>query len=169
MHRTCSQTLSIEVDENSNFVLFHLNVLLALKILNFGTRSGPYSLSNKLFKASGITLAEQLLGLFRVCVERGVLLKKIDLAPVQENSLDIMDPNNWRPISQFNVVSKVFEKDFPARLTKVISANEDLFRNQYAFRSSPSPERLLRIVLDISEETSRWDPSSCERSEICSS
>ena len=74
--------------------------------------------------------------------------KVSSVAPVFKNIMERSTDKNYRPVSLFSVVSKVFEKLANNRIVDHLEIYGFFFYFQYGFRSSRSMADLLTVVSD---------------------
>ena len=130
---------SIAIPETSPNDL--LNVINSLK-------SKPCSiddLSVCIIKQNARILAEPLSQLFNQSVNSGIFpdrLKRARITPIYKKGSK-SDINNYRPISNLHVLSKIFEKTMKVYLVDFIVKNEIITPKQFGFQKNKSTEDAL--------------------------
>ena len=99
-------------------------VLKILKKLDSNTSPGPDSIPSIAVKSAAVFIAPILTSLINSSLSLGVFPDELKLAKVTPiyKSGDTTSPNNYRPISMLNIVSKVFESVIAVRLQSYLES-----------------------------------------------
>ena len=119
--------------------------------LNNKKSSGYDLISNRVLKATNITISSYLKTLFNQCIYEGVFPDTFKIAQVIPlfKGGNKEDCNSYRPISLLPSLGKLFEKLLSSRLTNHLNMHDILSKHQFGFRESFSTELAL---IDIHEK-----------------
>ena len=116
--------------------------------------TGPNSIPTKLLKTFAKEIKTPLSDLVNLSFECGlfpVILKIANLAPIYKKG-DLLECNNYRPISLLSNVSKIIKKLVHKRLTIFLEQKELFYDLQFGFRNNTSTNHAL---IHITEKKNR--------------
>ena len=123
-----------------------------IRLLPLNKAAGLYSTPVRILKTASHLLSYPLATMINKSVQMGVYpnkLKHAKIIPVYKSD-DIIDPNNYRPISLLSIFNRIFEKVMCNRLQIFLDKHEVLYYSQYGFRKNCSTEHaLIDIVSKI--------------------
>ena len=131
--------------------------LLILNRLDEHKSCGPDMLPNKIFKLTGILIAEPLTQLFNKSLSCGRFphsWKEAIVHPVFKNKGSSSDPQNYRPISLLPCISKILEKIVYNRIYSHLTENQLLTEKQSGYRPKHSTYTASTDVSDASHKQS---------------
>ena len=100
--------------------------------------TGHDEISNEILKCCSPIIEKYLTTLFNRCIEDRTISEKMKIAkviPFFKNG-DNNQPENYRPISRFTAMSKIFEKLLLKRMSTFESKHKILTPNQFGFRKN---------------------------------
>ena len=149
------QQLYLDGMKNHNcrfkFNMVTLQDLLKLeKSLKPKLSSGPDDIPSKIIKKAIITIPFIFLHLINISIITGTIhdrLKEAIIIPIHKKG-DKNDPNNYRPISLINAISKILEKIVAFQLRKYLENNHLLNNQQFGFRTGHSTTHAMISALN---------------------
>ena len=108
-----------------------------IKEIKISKSSAIEGLSTRLLKDAFEVLSFELTYLYNSCLQFGIFPKDWGLSkitPIPKTSHHSTDPNDWRPISQICLPSKLLEKIIHQQLYHYLDVNNILSPHQYGFR-----------------------------------
>ena len=111
-------------------------VLDTIKSLKNTKSTGYDDFSTKFIKLSATLIAPELVKIFNLAINKGIYpdnLKIAKVIPIFKKG-DQTSVNNYRPISIFSPINKIFEKILYSRLLKYIDKSNLLYKYQFRFR-----------------------------------
>ena len=125
-----------------------------LKTLNIRKSIGPSSIPTRLLKQFSKEISIPLEKLINLSFETGIFpdtLKLASVIPVFKKG-DLLQCNNYRPISLTSNISKIMEKLVHQRLYLFLESNKVLYDEQFGFRNKHSTAHaLIEITKKIRE------------------
>ena len=118
------------------------------------TSRGPDGLDARFVKFVCDEIAEPLTHIYNLSIRTGTFpnrLKEASVIPIFKDG-DMTDPNNYRPISLLNVLSKILEQSVNTRLTKFLETTGFYSDRQFGFRRGRGAHDALRTVNDYVTE-----------------
>ena len=125
-------------------------VLQSVMNLKTSHTVGSDGISSYLLQKTIHNILEPLTNIFNLSFKQGIFpfcYKTAKVIPVHKQN-DVMEMNNYRPISLLPVLSKMLEKLMYSRLNSFIDSNNFLSDAQYGFRKFKSTEL---AVLDLTQ------------------
>ena len=121
-----------------------------LKSLDTNTSPGPDSIPPIAVKSATVFIAPTLTYLINASLSIGVFPDELKLAKVTPiyKSGDTTSPNNYRPISMLNILSKIFESIIAVRLQSYLESISFFYVNQFGFRKNHSPALAISFLVD---------------------
>ena len=119
--------------------------------LNLSRASGPDCIPVVVLKNYDPELSDVLAELFNKCLKESCFpdcWKVLSVVPVFENLGERSTTQNYRPVSLFSVVSKIFEKLVSNRIADPLEKSGRFSDIQYGFRSSRLTADLLTVISD---------------------
>ena len=116
--------------------------------------TGPNSIPTKLLKTFVKEIKTPLSDLVNLSFECGlfpVILKIANLAPIYKKG-DLLECNNYRPISLLSNVSKIIKKLVHKRLTIFLEQKELFYDLQFGFRNNTSTNHALIHITEKKTE-----------------
>ena len=132
------------------FLPYADEVISIVNSLKNSDSSGYYEIATNLIKKVVAHIAEPLSLIINPCLSVGIFpdkLKTAKVCPVFKSG-DIMEFNNYRPISLLPSFSKIFEKIIANRLLSFIEKHNILSSTQFGFRKNHSTSLALLEVID---------------------
>ena len=120
-----------------------------LKDLVSDKASGPDNITNRMLKMSSNTMAPILTKLFNKIIDSGQFpeIWKSGIVTVLYKQDKKENPNNYRPITLLNTISKLFEKIIHNSILNHLLENNFIYKNQSGFLPGHSTsDQLLSIV-----------------------
>ena len=125
-------------------------VKILIKEIKITKSSAIDGLSTRLLKDAFEVLSFELTYMYNSCLQFGTFPKNWGLSkitPIPKTNPHSTDPNNWRPISQICLPSKLLEKIIHNQLYHFLDVNNILSPNQYGFRKGLSTSMAIFDVL----------------------
>ena len=125
-------------------------VKILIKEIKITKSSAIDGLSTRLLKDAFEVLSFELTYMYNSCLQFGTFPKNWGLSkitPIPKTNPHSTDPNNWRPISQICLPSKLLEKIIHNQLYHYLDVNNILSPNQYGFRKGLSTSMAIFDVL----------------------
>lgn len=140
-------------ESGCNFILNNVTSREIIKLIRRMKNKkslGPDGISSHLIKQCGIPLAEPLAHLINDSFSSGVFPSELKVARVKPifKKGDSMEMGNYRPISNLNAFSKIFEMAMNDRITKFFEINNLLAKDQHGFRKGRSTETAIGALTD---------------------
>ena len=111
--------------------------------------SGYDNISNVLLKEIGSYIVSPLTVIFNESLMMGIfpdVMKLADVVPLYKAKEKFLE-TNYRPISLLTTMSKILEKVVYNRVYKFLDDNDQLYENQYGFRSRHSCDNAIGDVI----------------------
>ena len=127
-------------------------VIRLIRKLNDSSRAGVSCISTRIFKACADELAPSLVKLFNFCIDHSCQPDEWKFAfvhPLYKGKRAVDDRDNYRGISIFPPISKVFERVVASQITCYFENNSLFFGEQHGFRPIHSCETALQSILDV--------------------
>ena len=122
-----------------------------IKTLNIRKSIGPSSIPTRLLKQFSKEISIPLEKFINLSFETGIfpdILKLASIIPVFKKG-DLLQCNNYRPISLTSNISKIMEKHVHQRLYLFLESNKVLYDEQFGFRNKHSTTHAL---IEITEK-----------------
>ena len=138
-----------------NFIFRHANLGDILKIINnlvSEKACGVDDITNKMLKLSIHSISPLLTVLFNNLIDRNIFPNtwKLGIVTTIYKKGDKSDPNNYRPITLLNTISKIFERVLYNSMYSHLIENSLIYHLQSGFLSGHSTaDQLLAICTDI--------------------
>lgn len=119
------------------------------------TSSGPDGLPNKVLKNILELKPNVISKLMNLSLQHAyvpVRLKTAKIIPIYKKSGNKDDPNNYRPISLLNTLSKILEKLVAKQLRNHLDINNILYKRQFGFRKNHSTTHAMIATLKHLEQ-----------------
>lgn len=116
---------------------------------------GTDEICSSILKAASSVLKAPLSKTLNNCINQGVFPKCLKIAkviPIHKNGVKT-DPNNYRPISLLNCLSKVFERALYNRMLDFISQEKILSPSQFGFRKNRNCTHALTCLTEFMRQT----------------
>ena len=127
------------------------DILKELKKLNAKKSSGPDDFPNKLLSLSAEYIYRPITQIFNASISEATYPDKWKLAKVialyKKSSRHL--PENYRPISLLDCISKIFERQIYNQMIKFIDKHKILYINQFGFRKNYSTTLALIDTVDF--------------------
>ena len=112
------------------------------------TATGPDGISSKMLRSMAESISPHLTALFNLSLRLGIVAddwKMSNVTPIHKGG-EVSAAANYRPISLLSLVSKVLERVIHNRVTKYLTANALLSKQQFGFRSGFSTQEALLVA-----------------------
>ena len=129
-----------------------IEVINNINDLNSSRALGPTSLPTNVFHLIKFSVAEPLVQIINLSLEKGVyidVLKISKVIPVFKDKGSDLDHTNFRPISLLSNINKIIEKIMYERLYSFLEAHQCIYELQFGFRTGHSTTHAL---LDLTED-----------------
>ena len=116
-----------------------------IQLLPAKSSSGFDDISNNLLKQLSPSILTPLCLIYNLSLNTGIfpeLMKRADVSPLFKSKLHC-DTNNYRPISLLLTISKILEKLVYKRTYSFLEKTNQIYKNQYGFRSQHSCENAV--------------------------
>ena len=124
-----------------------------IKNININKASGPHSIPTEILHLVMEIIAYPLTQLVNMSFSNGVYfqnLKTSKALPVYKNKGNILECENYRPISLLSNINKIVEKLMHSRLYNFLTDSNSIYVNQFGFRKKHSTNHaLIRLTEDI--------------------
>ena len=120
--------------------------------LNSNKAVGPASLPTNIFHLIKFSVAEPLVQIINLSLEKGIyidVLKVSKVIPIFKDKGSDLDHTNFRPISLLSNINKIIEKIMHERLYSFLEVHHCIYQLQFGFRNGHSTTHAL---LDMTEE-----------------
>ena len=138
-----SRSWDLEVNGENSIPKFELlevepaTVYNIIKKLKLNKSSGLRGVPMVVFRDSCLSLLQEITHILNLSLCTGkfpVKWKEVGITPIYKGEGDILDPNNYRPISVVPTISKIIEKIFQKQLFSFLNENNLLCEEQHGFR-----------------------------------
>ena len=117
-----------------------------IKNMSSNKASGPHSIPNEVLLLIADLIAYPLSRLINLSFSEGIYFENLKISkilPFFKNKGNILECENYRPISLLSNINKVVEKLMHVRLYKFLSHNSCIYINQFGFRTNHSTNHAL--------------------------
>lgn len=125
-----------------------------IKNLRKTASKGPDGLDARFLNSVCDEIAAPLAHIYSLSIRTGTFptrLKEASVVPIFKDG-DMTDPNNYRPISLLNVLSKILEQCINSRLTKFLETTGFYSDRQFGFRKGRGTHDALKTINDYITE-----------------
>ena len=142
---------------NTYFTLRQITPQELLKInktLKPKTSSGPDNIPSKIIKLSieeNPTIFTRLVNMSIIHAKVHNRMKQATIIPIYKSKGEKNNPNNHRPISLINGLSKIIEKTVAKQLREYMESNNIFYEKQFGFRNAHSTNHAMLSTLQYFE------------------
>lgn len=135
-------------DSNCSFSFSEIrpnDILKLVKDMPNKSSTDSFGISNNFIKKIIYIIIQPLCHIFNLSLQTGEIPSQLKIAKVtpifklnSRNSDDLLQMNNYRPISLLPIFSKILEKIAAGNLQKYLTENALIYRHQYGFQRNKS-------------------------------
>ncbi len=148
--------LKLYLDEKLNHEAFSIKLITPFEVkkiidsLNIKKATGPDGIGPRILKISCDYVSSAITKIINDCIVLGDFpnkLKEAAVLPLHKKG-QREDPNNYRPISILNTISKIFERHVANQLHEFLQSTNILHKTQSGFRKTNSCQTALAYLID---------------------
>ena len=128
-----------------------IEVIDIINDLNSNKATGPNSIPNEILHFIKLIIAERLSKLINFSFEKAIYfdnLKISKVVPIFKDKGNLLECNNYRPISLLSNINKIIEKLMYKRLYSFLSSHKCIYTHQLGFRKRHSTIHALISLTD---------------------